>query len=105
MQQVRKDLLGETRFGPRTPQNALGHGVLYWWRLRPSIFARQLPQLSPVCMELGGKNPVYVTKNANLETAVLKLVHNKFLNVGQFCVSPDHVYLDSSINVDEFERL
>ena len=25
-------------------------------------------QLSPVCMELGGKNPVYITKNANLET-------------------------------------
>jgi acyl-CoA reductase-like NAD-dependent aldehyde dehydrogenase len=62
-------------------------------------------QLSPVCMELGGKNPVYVTGNANLETAVLKLMHNKFLNVGQFCVSPDHVYLDSSIDVAEFERL
>jgi aldehyde dehydrogenase (NAD+) len=62
-------------------------------------------QLSPVCMELGGKNPVYITKNANLETAVLKLVHNKFLNVGQFCVSPDHVYLDSAIDINEFERL
>jgi aldehyde dehydrogenase (NAD+) len=61
-------------------------------------------QLSPVCMELGGKNPVYITKNANLDTAVLKLVHNKFLNVGQFCVSPDHVYLDSSIDVADFER-
>ena len=60
-------------------------------------------QLSPVCMELGGKNPVYITKNANLDTAVLKLVHNKFLNVGQFCVSPDHVYLDSSIDVADFE--
>eukprot|EP00943_MAST-04B_sp_MAST-4B-sp1_P000210 g210.t1 len=62
-------------------------------------------QLSPVCMELGGKNPVYITKNANLETAVLKLVHNKFLNVGQFCVSPDHVYLDSAISINDFERL
>ena len=51
-------------------------------------------QLSPVCMELGGKNPVYITKNANLDTAVLKLAYNKFLNAGQFCVSPDHVYLD-----------
>ena len=61
-------------------------------------------QLSPVCMELGGKNPVYITKNANLDTAVLKLVHNKFLNVGQFCVSPDHVYLDSSIDIVDFER-
>ena len=61
--------------------------------------------LSPVCMELGGKNPVYVTRNANLETAVLKLVDNKFQNVGQFCVSPDHVYLDSQIDVNEFTRL
>ena len=62
-------------------------------------------QLSPVCMELGGKNPVYFTKNANLETAVLKLVDSKFKNVGQFCVSPDHVYLDSRIDIDEFTRL
>ena len=62
-------------------------------------------KLSPVCMELGGKNPVYITKNANIDTAILKLVHNKFLNVGQFCVSPDHVYLDSSIDLSEFERL
>jgi aldehyde dehydrogenase (NAD+) len=62
-------------------------------------------QLSPVCMELGGKNPVYITHNANLETAVLKLVDTKFQNVGQFCVSPDHVYLDSRIDVSEFTRL
>jgi aldehyde dehydrogenase (NAD+) len=62
-------------------------------------------QLSPVCMELGGKNPVYITKNANLQTAVLKLVHNKFLNVGQFCVSPDHVYIDASIDIARFELL
>ena len=61
--------------------------------------------LSPVCMELGGKNPVYVTRNANLETAVLKLVDNKFQNAGQFCVSPDHVYLDSAIDLDEFTKL
>ena len=62
-------------------------------------------QLSPVCMELGGKNPVYITRNANLETAVLKLVDTKFQNVGQFCVSPDHVYLDAAIDVEEFARL
>lgn len=62
-------------------------------------------QLSPVCMELGGKNPVYITQNANLETAVLKLVHNKFQNVGQFCVSPDHVYLDRRIDIVRFEEL
>ena len=62
-------------------------------------------QLSPVCMELGGKNPVYITHNANLETAVLKLVDTKFQNVGQFCVSPDHVYLDRRIDVARFEQL
>eukprot|EP00937_MAST-01D_sp_MAST-1D-sp2_P001884 g1884.t1 len=61
--------------------------------------------LSPVCMELGGKNPVYITRHANLETAVLKLVDTKFQNVGQFCVSPDHVYLDARVDVAEFERL
>lgn len=70
-----------------------------------SICKAAAEQLSPVCMELGGKNPVYVTKNANLETAVLKLVDNKFQNAGQFCVSPDHVYLDAAIDLTEFTRL
>ena len=35
-------------------------------------------QLSPVCMELGGKNPVYVTAKANLDTAIPKLVKAPF---------------------------
>jgi acyl-CoA reductase-like NAD-dependent aldehyde dehydrogenase len=63
--------------------------------------------LSPVCMELGGKNPVYITRHANLETAVLKLVDAKFQNAGQFCVSPDHVHLDAAIpgGVARFEAL
>ena len=32
-------------------------------------------------------------------------MHNKFQNVGQFCVSPDHVYLDRRIDVARFEQL
>eukprot|EP00605_Chrysophyceae_sp_TOSAG23-4_P000832 GSChrysophyteH1.ASY1.ANO1.922.1 assembled CDS len=67
------------------------------------ICAAAAQQLSPVAMELGGKNPVYITQHANLDTAILKLVDNKFLNVGQFCVSPDHVYLHSSIDIADFE--
>ena len=50
---------------------------------------------------------MYITRHANLETAVLKLVDAKFQNAGQFCVSPDHVHLDAAIpgGVARFEAL
>lgn len=60
--------------------------------------------LTPCILELGGKNPVFVTKSANLRNCAQKLVRGKFMNVGQWCVSPDHVFLESGVDVARFKE-
>lgn len=48
-------------------------------------------KLIPYTLELGGKSPVIVDKNANLEQAARKIAWGKFLNSGQTCIAPDFV--------------
>lgn len=57
--------------------------------------------LTPICLELGGKNPCIIDSSAKLETAARRVVWGKFTNAGQTCVAPDYVYLHESI-ADEF---
>jgi len=54
-------------------------------------------------VQLGGKNPVFVTAKCNLRIAAAKIVDAKFANVGQFCVSPDHVLVQRGVDVDAFK--
>ncbi|CAD7958913.1 unnamed protein product [Amoebophrya sp. A25] len=68
------------------------------------IYKAAAEHLTPVTLELGGKNPVIILPSANLRTCVRKLVDAKIQNVGQFCVSPDHVYLPRSL-LPEFRQL
>jgi acyl-CoA reductase-like NAD-dependent aldehyde dehydrogenase len=60
--------------------------------------------LTPCILELGGKNPVFVTKTADTKSCAKKLVQRKFANVGQWCVSPDHVFLERGADVDSFRQ-
>ena len=55
------------------------------------------PHLTPVTLELGGKSPVIVTKNADLEVAARRIAWGKLLNSGQTCVAPDYLLVDSSV--------
>lgn len=52
-------------------------------------------------MELGGKNPVIVFEDADIDTAVEKLVYAQFHNSGQVCVSPGRYYIHEKVH-DEF---
>jgi len=53
--------------------------------------------LTPVTLELGGKNPVVVMPDCNLKMTAKRLVWGKFHNGGQACVAPDHIYVHRSI--------
>lgn len=53
--------------------------------------------LTPVTLELGGKSPCIVTKDADLKLAARRIVFGKYLNCGQTCVAPDYIYCDSSV--------
>lgn len=53
--------------------------------------------LTPVTLELGGKSPTLIEKDANIELAAKRIVFGKYLNVGQTCVAPDYILIDKSI--------
>lgn len=53
--------------------------------------------LTPVVLELGGKNPAFITKNANLPLAAKRLLWGKTLNSGQVCMSQNYVLIDKDL--------
>ncbi len=55
-------------------------------------------QLTPVTLELGGKSPCIVSRDADLDVAARRIVFGKFYNAGQTCVAPDYVLVEESIH-------
>lgn len=53
--------------------------------------------LTPVTLELGGKNPCIIDKSANLQVAAKRIVWGKFLNAGQTCIAPDYLLIHSKV--------
>lgn len=49
--------------------------------------------LTPVTLELGGRSPVILAPDADVELAAARIAWGKFLNAGQTCVAPDHVWV------------
>jgi len=50
-------------------------------------------KLIPVTLELGEKSPCIVCEDANFAVAARRIVRGKFMNAGQTCVAPDHVWV------------
>lgn len=50
-------------------------------------------QLIPSTLELGGKNPAILCADANLSVAARRIVRGRFMNAGQLCVAPDHLWV------------
>jgi succinate-semialdehyde dehydrogenase/glutarate-semialdehyde dehydrogenase len=57
----------------------------------------------PVVLELGGKDPLVVFADADLERAVDGAVWSSFLNAGQACVSAERIYVERPV-YDEFAQ-
>jgi succinate-semialdehyde dehydrogenase/glutarate-semialdehyde dehydrogenase len=60
-------------------------------------------QLIPCTLELGGKDPMIVCADADLERAAAGAVYGAFANAGQVCVSTERVYVVDAV-ADEFVR-
>lgn len=61
------------------------------------------PDLKRVILELGGKDPMIVLADADVEAAAQFAVRNSFRNAGQVCVSTERIYVDARIG-DAFEK-
>ncbi len=65
------------------------------------VMKRAADTLTPVALELGGKDPMIVTKDANLERAANAATFGGLMNTGQICMSIERVYIEEPI-YDEF---
>ncbi|MBQ2698772.1 MAG: aldehyde dehydrogenase family protein, partial [Firmicutes bacterium] len=49
--------------------------------------------LTPLVLELGGKSPVLVAPDADMQTVARRVLFGKLINSGQTCVAPDYILL------------
>ncbi|MFK7730847.1 MAG: coniferyl aldehyde dehydrogenase [Pseudomonadales bacterium] len=55
------------------------------------IMAAAAKNLVPVTLELGGKSPVMISRTADIEQAMSRIMMGKTLNAGQICLAPDYL--------------
>ena len=73
-----------------------------------SVYEAAARNLTPVTLELGGKNPAILLPTCNIGIAAKRIVWGKFSNAGQTCVAPDYLLVHSSIEqriLEELRRL
>jgi coniferyl-aldehyde dehydrogenase len=57
----------------------------------------------PITLELGGKSPVVVSSDCDINVAAERIITGKAMNGGQLCVSPDYCFVPQS-KVEAFIR-
>src|SRR5204863_7508107 len=65
------------------------------------VMKRAADTLTPVSLELGGKDPLIVLSDADLDRAVNATVTGALANTGQICMPIERVYVEEPI-YDEF---
>ncbi len=63
-------------------------------RVGALVMASAAPHLTPVTLELGGKCPVVVAADADLDVTARRIALGKIVNSGQTCIAPDYVLVD-----------
>ncbi|MDL2228023.1 aldehyde dehydrogenase [Bacteroidales bacterium OttesenSCG-928-K03] len=61
--------------------------------------------LTPVVLELGGKSPCIVDKDADINIAAKRIVWGKMINAGQTCIAPDYLFVHSSVKKELLEKM
>lgn len=62
------------------------------------VMQKAAEHLTPITLELGGKSPCIIAKDANLKVAAARVVFGKYLNCGQTCVAPDYILVDEQVH-------
>ncbi len=71
-----------------------------------TIIAKKAAEtLTPVTLELGGRNPAIVTKNADVRLAARRLLWAKTVNAGQVCISHNYTLIDKEVLPGFIEEL
>jgi len=67
------------------------------------VMAAAAKNLTPVVLELGGKNPTIVHSSANLRIAARRIAFGRWFNAGQTCTAPDYILVFKDV-AGEFLR-
>src|SRR5205807_836320 len=74
-------------------------------RIAHIVMEAAAKHLTPVTLELGGKCPAIVDRDANLDVTARRLAYGKFVNAGQTCVAPDYVLVHRDVERAFLDRL
>ena len=69
------------------------------------IYESAAKHLTPVTLELGGKNPCIVDETTSLSVAAKRITWGKLLNAGQTCLAPDYILVHQSIKEPLIEEI
>jgi len=69
------------------------------------VYQAAAKHLTPVVLELGGKSPTFVLRNANIKVSAKRIAWAKFLNAGQTCIAPDYILVHESIKEEFIKAL
>jgi acyl-CoA reductase-like NAD-dependent aldehyde dehydrogenase len=70
-----------------------------------AVMKRAADTLTPVSLELGGKDPMIVLRDANLERAVNAAAFGGLANTGQICMAIERIYVEEPIYDEFVDRL
>lgn len=112
-QKITDEALQKEGFSPDTVQIINGYGetgaALVQSRVDKILFIGSVPNgrkivegsakhLTPTVMELGGKDPMIICDDANLEHAVHSALGGCFINLGQNCIASERVIVHAGIH-------
>ena len=69
--------------------------------LGKKVMSAAAKNLTPVVLELGGKSPCIIDKDADIKVSAKRLAWGKTLNAGQTCIAPDYLLIHKS-RISEF---
>ena len=61
-----------------------------------TVMSAAAKNLTPVVLELGGKSPCIIDKDADIKIAAKRIAWGKTLNAGQTCIAPDYLLIHKS---------
>lgn len=61
------------------------------------VMGKAAENLTSVTLELGGKSPVIVDETVDVELAAKTIAWAKYINTGQTCIAPDHLYVHEAV--------
>lgn len=95
-------VLGDARTGATFSAQPFDHLVFTGsTQVAHHVMRAASENLVPVTLELGGKSPVLIGRDADLQSAAQRILTVKTFNAGQICLSPDYVLVHES-RIDAF---